>query len=366
MKRIALLAITLIAGAVSCLKNDMMIPKDLAGFEIFEVEGQITSSINSSTRTVTITMPNNYADLSGIAIHNVKFTSNTVACNPQLAAGIYIDLSSPMTVTLSAYRDFEWTIIAVRSDSGTAGKQEQLYNMSFDDWSKANKGWYPYAENADDASKLIWGTSNKGTSGITGKNTTEPEENFVAVAGEGKKAAKLSSQYILVKFAAGNIFTGEFCGLIGMSGAELAWGVPFSSRPKSLKGHYCYQPVAIDYAEEPYKDMLGKMDSGHIFVILADWDKNPNQYTDEKGRFHVINSKEQFVDIENDPAIIGYAKMTFDEWMDSYKEFELKIDYRNDRTPSVVAIVAASSRYGDYFTGGKGTVLYLDEFSFVY
>ena len=32
----------------------------------------------------------------------------------------------------------------------------------------------------------------------------------------------------------------------------------------------------------------------------------------------------------------------------------------------MIVIVAAASKYGDFFTGGKGTVLYLDEFSFVY
>ena len=58
--------------------------------------------------------------------------------------------------------------------------------------------------------------------------------------------------------------------------------------------------------------------------------------------------------------------MVFSKWMDSYQEFDLPITYRSDRTPSVVVIISASSRYGDYFTGAEGTVLYLDEFEFVY
>ena len=40
--------------------------------------------------------------------------------------------------------------------------------------------------------------------------------------------------------------------------------------------------------------------------------------------------------------------------------------YRNDRTPKYIVIVGAASRYGDYFTGGKGSVLKLDEFELVY
>jgi len=72
------------------------------------------------------------------------------------------------------------------------------------------------------------------------------------------------------------------------------------------------------------------------------------------------------VDFDNDPAIIGYGKVVFSEDDKEYKPFSLKIDYRNDRTPKYVAIVAASSALGDYFTGAKGSVLYLDELSFTY
>lgn len=51
--------------------------------------------------------------------------------------------------------------------------------------------------------------------------------------------------------------------------------------------------------------------------------------------------------------------------MDSYEEFEIKLDYRDtSRVPTYLLITCASSRYGDYFTGGTGAVLYVDQFSF--
>ena len=373
MKKFLLLALVA-AAATACLKNDMMLPKDPAGFERFAVSGQQSSAVSSVARTVTVTMPagTSEAKLKSLTVIDLAYTANASTISPLLGIGSVVDLSDTLRVTLSNYRDYEWKIIATvasETDGKDAGGEEsgrQLYNMGFDFWSLSSKAWMPHAEDASDAQTLVWATSNKGTAGLTGKNTTEPEEDFVAVAGEGKKAVKLASQFILVKFAAGNLFTGEFCGLTGFSGADLAWGVPFSHRPVSLCGYYCYQPVKIDYAQSPYKDMLGSMDCGRIQVILADWDRNPNSSTDEKGRFHVINSKDQFVDIENDPAIVGYGELTFDSWMNSYEQFEIPISYRDTRNPSVVVIVASGSRYGDYFTGGAGTVLYLDEFEFKY
>ena len=377
----------LIAASMSVccsIDNDMMLPKDVAGFETLEIEGQNSSAINTSKLTVTVTMPAG-TDLTALKVSKVKYTEATKGKESLITQGQMLDLSDTTKVRMYAYREYVWKLIAVNAkepdpvDPGTPDNPDepkdgpQLYNMSLDNWAFSGKGWFPYASDADDADKAIWTTSNKGTSDLLGKNTTEPEESFVAISGSGKKAAKLSSQWMLIKFAAGNLFTGEFCGLKGTKGADLAWGVPFTSRPKSLHGYYCYQPVAIDKADAAHESLIGQMDKGQIQIIFADWDKQkdswsgyPDNAIDDKGRFHVINSSEQFVDIENDPAIIGYANLEFDTWMDAYKEFDLKIDYRNDRTPTVVVIVSASSRYGDYFTGGVGTVLYLDEFSFRY
>lgn len=372
MKKLLMLGLVA-AAATACLKNDMMLPKEVAGFERFAVIGQQSASISTAARTVRVTMPSgtSEANLKTLTITELAYTANVSIATPQLGVGSVVDLSDTLRVTLSNYRDYEWKIIASVAEKGSEdGEQEetgrQIYNMSFDAWSRSGNAWMPFAESASDEQRLVWATSNEGTAGFLGKNTTEPEETFVAVAGEGKKAVKLASQFMVLKFAAGNLFTGEFCGLTGLSGADLAWGVPFTLRPAALTGYYCYQPVTIDRVADPYKDMLGKMDCGRIQVILADWDKHPSAAVDEKGRFHVINSKDQFIDTENDPAIIGYGELTFDSWMDAYARFEIPIEYRDTRSPSVVVIVASGSRYGDYFTGGDGTVLYLDEFSFKY
>ena len=372
MKKILALGLVA-AAATACLKNDMMLPKEVAGFERFAVIGQQSSSISTTARTVRVTMPSGTTatSLKMLTITDLAYTANASTVSPQLGVGSVVDLSDTLRVTLSNYRDYEWKIIATVAESGgDDGKEEQtarqLYNMSFDSWSLSGKAWMPFAESASDEQRLVWATSNEGTAGFLGKNTTEPEESFLAVSGEGKKAVKLTSQFMVLKFAAGNLFTGEFCGLTGLSGADLAWGVPFTLRPAALTGYFCYQPVTIDRANDPYKDMLGKMDSGRIQVILADWTKQTNSSVDEKGRFHVINSKDQFIDPENDPAIIGYGELVLEDRMDAYEQFEIPIEYRDTRSPSVVVIVATGSRYGDYFTGGDGTVLYLDEFSFRY
>ena len=236
----------------------------------------------------------------------------------------------------------------------------QLYNMSFDSWNKEGSNEYCYASDATDAEKRVWASPNSTTS-FLGKPTCVPERDFVAVPGAGKTAVKLQTRMVnalvVKKLASGCLFTGQM-GTISISSmnASLKWGVPFTLRPKTMEGYACYRPAAVSNAQAPYEYRLGEGDNGHVFVILCDWTE----------QFTVDPALSSFVDPDNDPAIIGYGKVTFDHTMSGYEKFSLNIEYRNNRTPRYLVIVASSSALGDFFTGGDGSTLYLDEFRFTY
>ncbi|MBR1632215.1 MAG: PCMD domain-containing protein [Bacteroidales bacterium] len=260
-------------------------------------------------------------------------------------------------LNLEELTEYQVRVIADGKESAVetfrTDREIQLHNMGFDDWYLGGKIWYPYPADAHDSLK-VWDSANKATANFLGSITT-PVEDFVAVEGEGKKAAKLESTYAVVKFAAGNLFTGQFVSLKGL-GADLAWGIPFDSKPKALHGYYCYQPKPIDYYDADHAYLKGKNDIGQIQVILTDW---PQQ-------FHVLSAEEVFVDVKNDPNIIAYVNFETSDYDEGYVEFTLPLEYRSYRTPKYIVVVAASSRYGDFYTGGKGSALYLDEFSFIY
>ena len=236
----------------------------------------------------------------------------------------------------------------------------QLYNMDFDLWYRDGSYYECYGEGASREQKNVWGLANSSTAKL-GRYTCVPESVFVAVPGPGKWAVKLKTQMVkfmfIKKLAAGSVFTGQM-GSIEFSSlsATLKWGIPFSLRPKTLEGYACYKPVDINVAKAPYDSLGGTLDKGHVFVLLTDWDR----------QFTVDPATETFVDIDNDTCIIGYGRVAFDRVMDDYEKFTIDIDYRNDRTPRYVVIVASSSVYGDYFTGGEGSTLFLDEFKFTY
>ncbi|MBQ9201706.1 MAG: PCMD domain-containing protein [Bacteroidales bacterium] len=234
----------------------------------------------------------------------------------------------------------------------------QLYNSSFDNWCRIDKVWYAFGAEADEGQR-IWDSGNNGT--ITmGENNVVEEKDFLAVPGQGKSAARLQTRFVGVlgigRLAAGSLFTGRFLRTIGTSGAELSWGLPYCYRPVSLGGYYCYKTRSIDRTDKAHKYLKGEPDTATIQVVLADWE----------GPFTINNAKDIKVDPENDPCIIGHALLEIAGNMDEYVAFDLPIEYRDERQPRYLVIAASSSKYGDYFTGGTGATLWIDEFSLKY
>ena len=357
MKKL-IMALAGLCTLFSCIKNNDL-EYDLIECEVleFKVEGQVSSFISKTNRTVTVTMPAN-TDFTQLTVAQFAITPKAVS-SLDIKPGTVLDLSQPLSFTLHVRESYEWTLIA-KADAPKPATGTQLYNMSFDDWSMDGKTWNCFADDATDEQKTIWGTANSSLTQFGKDNGTVPVDDFVAVSGEGKRAVKMTTRlldfFILKKLAAGSIFTGRL-GDISFTtlNADLHWGVPFTDRPVSLEGYASYKPATINKAEDPYKDRMGQMDTGHIMVLLTDW-AEPFK----------VNAPATLVDIDNDPAIIGYGKVVFDKATEKYEPFSLKIDYRSERTPKYVVIVASSSALGDYFTGGDGSELCLDELSFKY
>lgn len=236
--------------------------------------------------------------------------------------------------------------IETREIGFSTASAETLHNLSFDDWYKDGSAWIPNAN----SSNYVWDSANPGTASL-GVVPTTPEESDVVKG----KAARLETSKAMGMLAAGNIYVGKFGKVAGV-GAELDWGYSFSSRPIALRGYFKYAPKAISDAKDPYKDLKGQSDECQIQILLTDW----------SGYFRINTSKKIFVDFENDPNIIGHGSMTSSDNHSGYVKFTIPVVYRNNRIPKYIVIVAAASRYGDYFTGGLGSVLKVDEFELVY
>lgn len=226
-------------------------------------------------------------------------------------------------------------------------KAIQPDNMGFEDWYQDGKVWYPFLQDGT----RVWDSANKATASFTG-SITSPDASFKA---EGNYSVKMESSFAVVKFASASIFTGSFVKLQGM-GALLDWGIPFTSTPVGLNGQIAYEPHAIDYADARYADKMGQMDTGHVVIFLTDWEEP----------FRIASAEQKFVDYDNDPAIIAFGRYALSAATDGFQSFHIDLEYRSQREPRWLVIVAASSELGDYYTGGVGSTLWLDALQLEY
>ena len=238
-----------------------------------------------------------------------------------------------------------------------------MYNLGFDDWVKVGKAWYATSNSADVSNGLVWDSANEGTADILGQSLvpTTPEET-IKISG---KAVRMESGELLGNFAAGNIYTGDFgSATISPVGAKLKWGTPFSSRPLALRGWYRYEPVAINKTSASYSHLKGQQDFCQIQIFLTDWTE----------QFEISTGDNRFVDTSADnPSILAFgAIVDQDNTTDNpgnqngYIPFLIPLEYRSLAQPTYIVISGAASRYGDYFTGGLGSTLYLDELELIY
>lgn len=255
----------------------------------------------------------------------------------------------------------------------------ELYNGGFDNWAYGT-GDYKNTWFADFAQKQegfnyvagfnssFWDSGNIGTSTGTAamlgaKNPTAPEETIVHTS--GGKAAKLESIYVVIQFAAGNIYTGNYQETImSPMGARINWGQPFTSRPTALHGWIQYTPGTVNRGKnENLPDdatlHLNDTDQNAIYIALSD----------KGSQYEIKNGEKKFIDFDNDPNIIAYGELPQEECVktDGWKEVNIPLVYRAiDRKPTHIIIVFSASKYGDYFVGSDKSVMYVDDFELVY
>ena len=186
--------------------------------------------------------------------------------------------------------------------TATAGT---IPNLNMDDWYKDGSAWYPGAS----SSSRVWDSANGGTASF-GTVPTTPEESDVVHGKAARMESTSVTVVVITKFAAGNIYIGDFVKVSGV-GAELDWGIPFSSRPVALHGYYKYSPRPIDFAEtNPYNVSKGDMDACSIKMYLCDW----------SAKFRVNTSNKVFLQ-DDDPSIIAMCDFTSNVATNGYVEW---------------------------------------------
>lgn len=234
---------------------------------------------------------------------------------------------------------------------------------------------------------MFWGSGNgEGTEGVNGSanmgiiiTTIDKDEKV-----DGKQSVCAQTSQMAGILAAGNLFTGQFAGLVGTEGGKVNFGRPWTTRPVALKMHCKYVTGNIDIIGKkmPPGVNITKNDNDRAQIKFAIGTWNHRTYGGTKDSPVHVNTTDAstFVDFTRDASTIAYGDLILhkngyvlngSELVDSdtweWAEYTIPLEYHDIETlPTHIIISCAASQYGDYFTGCSSSKLWIDKVELVY
>ncbi|MDE6818410.1 MAG: PCMD domain-containing protein, partial [Muribaculaceae bacterium] len=143
-------------------------------------------------------------------------------------------------------------------------------------------------------------------------------------------------------------------------------------KPVALRAWVNYRPAAVQKKGAGSHVAEGAMDTGHIFIVLFDGPDNNALNAEFNGKHgFVVSTKKQarLFDTE-DPRIVAYGERVLDSNFGpdgQLQMLEIPLEYRAGKgKPTYMSIVFTASKFGDYYEGGEGSLMYVDDVELVY
>lgn len=234
----------------------------------------------------------------------------------------------------------------------------QIPNGDMEGWSQQGGVIIPFATPANS----YWCTGNWGTAALD-KNITQSSTD-VRPGSTGSKSAYLNSEYIVVKFAAGNLYVGSWGGMSGTN-AVVYFGQPFeyNAKPKAIRFWAKYTCGTIDQGSKK-----GEVDLTKIFCALT-----TDRHAVDSSQADATTFSPSDAEIKSGDA--RYDKVLYSAYMETstsqteWKQIEIPFTfYGTDPSvkPTHIILTFTCSGYGDYFTGSTSSEMYIDDIELVY
>ena len=272
--------------------------------------------------------------------------------------------------------------------SFTTEAAPNLPNASFEYVSKVSgQSYYKFYDpdcGVEEGSFMFWGSGNgEGSEGVSGSADMGITITAIDTADKihGNQSVVAQTSSMVGMLAAGNLFTGQFAGLVGTSGGKVNFGRPWTSRPSAMRIWCKYSTGKFNIVNN---NNLGvtkdDYDRAQIKVAIGTWDYK--KYGGTKDSPVHINTTDEstFVDYYTDPNTIANGDVVI--YNDGYMinngekvtaattgwiEYVIPLDYRKfNAYPTHIVVSCAASQYGDYFTGYDKTKLWIDAVELIY
>ncbi|MGM9766156.1 MAG: DUF4493 domain-containing protein [Candidatus Cryptobacteroides sp.] len=250
----------------------------------------------------------------------------------------------------------------------------QVPNSSFEtvshDESSNYYSFYDPSSSDHELQTKWWCSGNKGSTTVgSSYQITYPDTGDKK---DGNQSVCLESRYVIVKFAAGNLFCGRFGETIGTSGGTVYFGRPFTARPTAMRFWAKYSSGKINrVGNGPAGVQSGDYDKASLRIALGTWDYK--KYGGDANSPILVNTTKEstFVDYSTDESTIAFGekilKADAENSTNVWQQITIPLDYKTTTAyPTHIMIAFAASMYGDYFTGCDSSKLWLDKVELLY
>lgn len=242
----------------------------------------------------------------------------------------------------------------------------QLPNWDFETVSNAESNkyssYYNPSSSVPELRTKFWDSGNKASADfniIINDSSTDVPSGI----GSTRSVRMESKNAMSIKLAAGNLFVGRFAELSGMNG-KVNFGRPWTTRPTAVRFWYKYEGSTVDFAGGGVKK--GDADLFCIHVAFGTW-SNSRYGGDADSPIQVdTGDKSTFWDYATLAETIAYARYEKSGTI-GWTQVTVPLDYRSlTAFPTHMLVSASASKYGDYFAGGSGSTLWIDNFELLY
>ena len=357
-------------NALSGGKQDITIHlKDKDGASVtknlpYSLQGVYNSNINlwGGTATIYATV---FDNPSSVAVACRKANGEWVNYTATAAGeNTYTAVINDLTIGAS----YEYTLVVNNTFVGTSRnfateQGNQIPNGDLEDWCTDDGVIIPFST----GSNPYWCTGNYGTATLS-KNITQSSTD-VRPGSTGSKSAYMDSEYIVVKFAAGNLYVGSWGGMDGLTNAKVYFGQPFeyNAKPKAIRFWAKWNCGTIDKVDKGV-GKKGDPDLCKIFCCMAN-----NSHLVNSGDADGTTFSPSDANIKSGDS--RYRHVLYSAYFEStqsqaeWKQIEVPFTFYGsdpNQKPSHLILTFTCSGYGDYFDGSTDSWLYIDDIELVY
>ena len=272
--------------------------------------------------------------------------------------------------------------------SVTTSAHYQMPNSQMEEWGQftndqnllptgeAGPCWYPFSS----VQQMFWATGNPGATSLgPSYNLTYPSTS-VPGGSAGATSAFMGSRYVIVKFAAGNLFVGYYGETAGTN-AYVYFGQPLNQmvRPTAVRFKVKYYSGGINYVSSKAASngteyhigskqtpiTGGQPDLAKVFFCVTDWSKAHCVYSADETTFFDPRTADGILGIGYFDSYTNPESESIDTTI--WHEMTLPIEYKSfEGNTSYIVMTFTCSGYGDYFTGSTESWMNVDDIELLY